>query len=67
MSLAHYQGYIQRIGFEYTLFPISWDDDFLWTYAASRIRGKNMILLWVDFTKHVISIILLSIYILARA
>ena len=65
-GLAYYEGYLDRIGFEYDLFPISWDNAVIWTYHASRELGVSSIVTLSDFTVELMFIILFSFYFIAR-
>ena len=40
-GLAYYQGYITAMGFPTALFPLEWNDAFMWTYHASRELGAS--------------------------
>lgn len=42
-GIGFYQGYISRLGFDYTLFSIEWSDAILWTYKASQDVGLESI------------------------
>jgi len=65
-GLAYYQGYIERLGFEYNLFPIQWGDTLLWTYAASRELGVSSINLLDKFTASALLVLLTGFYFIAR-
>ncbi|MEE9339044.1 MAG: hypothetical protein V3U87_13275 [Methylococcaceae bacterium] len=65
-GIAYYQGYIERLGFEYTFFPIDWDEALIWTYIASQELGVSTIDFWpVIFEKGVL-VLLGAFYVLAR-
>lgn len=63
---GYYQGYIEGLGFEYTLFPLSWNDSILWTYSASRELGASSIAMMVDLNPAAILIVLLAVYLISR-
>ncbi|ALS99734.1 hypothetical protein [Lacimicrobium alkaliphilum] len=65
-GLAFYQGYINRFGFEYGFFPIEWEDALMWTYAASREFGVTTVHWWTKLGLGSMSIMLLTIYVIAR-
>lgn len=65
---SYYQGYVERLGFEHTLFALNWSDSIFWAYEASRHIGANLL---VNITKYNISyvtivatIIMSAIYLL---
>lgn len=65
-GLSYYQGYIERLGFDYLLFPIEWSDAPLWTYFASRELGVSTVNLWIKFAGINIALIMLATYVVAR-
>ena len=65
-GLSYYQGYIERLGFEYTFFPVGWDETLLWTYFASRELGASTVNLWTKLTGPILIVLMLVVYILAR-
>ncbi len=65
-GIAYYQGYIERLGFEYTLFPIDWDGALIWTYIASQQLGISTISLWTTLSEKVVLVLLGAFYLLAR-
>lgn len=65
-GLAYYEGYIKRLGFEYDLFPITWDNSIVWSYHASRELGVSSIGTLNQLTIEVFLILTLSVYLIAR-
>jgi hypothetical protein len=65
-GLSYYEGYIERLGFEYLLFPIEWSDAPLWAYFASREFGVSTVNLWVKFAGINVALIMLVTYVVAR-
>ena len=65
-GLAFYEGYIDRLGFEYDLFPLDNSDVLFWTYTASREIGVSSILAMAKFKVSIIFIFLAVVYLLSR-
>lgn len=65
-GLAFYEGYIERSGFDFYLFPIDWDDAIFWTYHASREVGFNSISKLENFSTTAILVTLGSVYFIVR-
>ncbi|MEJ6534687.1 hypothetical protein [Pseudoalteromonas lipolytica] len=65
-GLAYYEGYIERLGFEYIFFPIKWEDSILWAYYASRELGVSTVSFWAKLTAPMIILILITAYFIAR-
>lgn len=65
-GLAYYEGYLEGVGLDALLFPIEWAEARLWTYFASRELGVSTVNVWVKFTWHIILIMMLVIYVIAR-
>ena len=65
-GLGYYEGFIKRLGFQYELFPIQWNEALLWTYAASRELGLKTIYELDNVTGLVIITLVFGIYIIAR-
>ena len=65
-GMSFYQGYIQRLGFEYVLFPITWGDSIFWTYIASQHIGMDIFELITGMTWQVTAVTFVSVYLIMR-
>ncbi len=65
-GLAYYEGYIDRFGFEYGLFPLPSSDVLFWTYSASRELGASSIEAITKFKLPLLLMFLSSVYLLSR-
>lgn len=65
-GLAYYEGYIDRLGFEYGFFPLLSSDVLFWTYSASRELGVSSIVVISKFRLPLILSLLGSVYLLSR-
>lgn len=65
-GLAYYEGYIDRLGFEYDFFPLPSSDVLFWTYYASRELGASSIVAITQFKLPIIIIVLGIVYFLSR-
>ncbi|MES3676562.1 hypothetical protein QC589_11420 [Halomonas elongata] len=65
-GMAYYQGYVERLGFEYTLFPIQWGEAILWTYFASQEAGVSTIGAINEISEVFFFVFLFSFYLIAR-
>ena len=65
-GLGYYEGFIERLGFEFYLFPIDWDEAILWTYTASRDFGENSIIVLGKTSPYIFLSLLPAFYFLVR-
>jgi len=65
-GLSYYEGFIERLGFEYYLFPIAWNDALLWTYTASRDLGEDSIVALGKTSPYIFLSLLPAFYFIAR-
>ena len=65
-GLAYYEGYIENLGFEYSFFPVKWEETLLWTYFASREIGASTVSIWTKITGPIVLLILAVVYFIAR-
>lgn len=65
-GLAYYEGYIDRLGFEYSFFPLPSTDVLFWTYYASRELGASSIVAITQFKLPILLITVISVYLLSR-
>ncbi|MBB1273656.1 hypothetical protein [Psychromonas sp. SR45-3] len=65
-GLAYYEGYIDRLGFEYDFFPLPSSDVLFWTYYASRELGASSIVAITKFKLPIIFIVVGVVYFLSR-
>ena len=65
-GLAYYEGYLTSLGFEYSFFPLKWEETLLWTYFASREFGASTVIFWTQLTSPIWLLIIVSSYFIAR-
>ncbi|MBH0043319.1 hypothetical protein [Pseudoalteromonas sp. SWXJZ10B] len=65
-GLAYYEGYINRLGFEYDFFPLPSTEVLFWTYYASRELGASSIEVITNFKLQILLILFGSVYLLSR-
>jgi len=65
-GLAYYEGFIDRLGFEYEFFPLPSSDVLFWTYSASRELGASSIIAITEFKQPILLTILGCVYLLSR-
>lgn len=65
-GLSYYEGLISRMGFEYALFSISWDEAIFWAYLGSREIGASTLNLFSSITTTTSMFFIGSFYLISR-
>lgn len=63
-GLGYYEGFISRLGFDYTLFPIQWSDTRMWAYQGSRELGVSSIEIIVQLPWWALLLLMFAVYML---